>query len=696
MQVLLRGVKKGAATQIPSISRMTAILGCYQGARVYRADIDGLRGVAVISVIFHHYHVPGFCGGFVGVDVFFVISGFLIAAHIESEIAAGRFSLRAFYERRIRRIMPALFAMYALFLLLVSQVYFPPDFHFQARLAQYVIPFLANYAFYQNAGNYSGEFAAHIALLHTWSLAVEEQFYLLFPLLMIAISRFMRGGYRVVLWPVTLASFVLCVVGTYIESSAAFYLTPFRAWELLAGALLAVGRFAPPRAPRVRAGVGFLGLLLIAGADLFISDSTPYPGGWALIPCAGATAILYASCDRTVPVGKVLDNLAMRRIGLWSYSLYLFHWPLLVLAQYYAFDPLSVTQRCTLLALTFLLGALSWRYVELPFRGPGALLDRPTLYGIATASGVALLLVTVLLSRVSDPGRYSDRERALFPTYTADQTRCRNTSPEGTQTPACKLGDGSAPVEAILWGDSHALAMLPAVDAAYARHHQAVMFAQQGGCPPLLGVSVRDFSTAQSNHLSSWIDARGFGRTERCKRHSEAVLDWLVRNHIGTVILAAHWIAYTEDKHTRRLTDSENPENYSMLDNAAVFSRGLDRLLAALEREHVRVFLLDDAPQSIVDVPYALASAHRRNLDKEFRISRVAYEAQQHSATQIFARLQMRYGIRILEPQDLLCADGMCSVAHNDAPLYTDGEHLSELGAMISAPALEAIWDPRS
>ena len=674
---------------------MTTVLGREQGrVQVYRADIDGLRALAVLSVIFHHYLVPGFRGGFVGVDVFFVISGFLIAAHIESDIASFRFSLLAFYERRIRRIVPALFLMYALFLTLASVVYFPPDLHFETRLAAYVIPFLANYAFYQNAGAYSGEFAAHIALLHTWSLAVEEQFYLFFPLLMIGISRFMRGRYPAVLGSLALASFVLCVVGTYIEPSAAFFLAPFRAWELLAGALLAVGGFSPPGDVRVRSGVALLGLLLIASADLIFGNTTPYPGGWVLVPCAGALAILYASCDRAMSIGKVLDNPVMRRVGLWSYSLYLFHWPLLVLGEYYAFDPLSVSQRCSLLALTFLLGALSWRYVEQPFRGPRALLSRPTLYGLAAVSGVALVLATFVLHRAADPRHYSARERAQFPAYTADQTRCRNTSPEDdTHTASCKLGDQGALVAALLWGDSHALAIMPAVDAAYARHHESAMFAQQGGCPPLLGVHVREFSAAESNLSRPWIDAHRFDPSERCVRHTEAVLNWIDCNHIGTVILAAHWIAYTEDKHSRRLTDSQSPENYAMLDNAAVFERGLESLLAALEREHVRVFLMDDAPQSMVNVAYTLAAAQRLHLNREFRISRATYEAQQHSAAAIFARLQKRYEFRILKPQDFLCAGGMCSIAHNHAPLYSDDEHLSELGAMIAEPALEAIWE---
>jgi peptidoglycan/LPS O-acetylase OafA/YrhL len=660
---------------------------------VYRADIDGLRALAVLSVMFHHYLVPGFRGGFVGVDVFFVISGFLIAAHIEGDLAAQRFSLLAFYERRIRRILPALFLVVALFLVLAPRVYFPPDLHLQTLLTAYVIPFLANYAFYQNAGSYGGDLAGHIAMLHTWSLAVEEQFYLFFPLLMIGIARFTRGRYSAVLWFMALVSLVSCVVGTYIEPSAAFYLAPFRAWELLAGALLAVGRFSPPRDPRARAGVALSGLLLIAGADLLLTNNTPYPGAWAIVPGAGAVAVLYAACDRTMLVGNALDNPVMRRIGLWSYSLYLFHWPMLVLAQYYFLDPLSVTQRCILLASTFLFGALSWRYVEQPFRPPRALLSRPSLYAVAAASGAALLVATFVLHRTSDPRHYSAHERALFPSYTANQTRCRNTSPEDTHAPSCKLGDKNAPVKAILWGDSHALALLPPVDAAYARHHEAAIFAQTGGCPPLLGVHVRDFTPAGSDPFRSWIDGHGLGRSERCKRHSEAVLNWIAGNHIETVILAAHWIAYTEGKHSRRLTDFQSPENYSTLDNAAVFARGLDSLLAALERAHVRIFLVDDAPQSIVNVPYALAAAQRLHLDRDFRISRADYEEQQLSAAAVFARLQKRYGFRILKPQDLLCAGGMCAIARMEAPLYTDGEHLSELGAMISAPALEAIWD---
>jgi peptidoglycan/LPS O-acetylase OafA/YrhL len=156
----------------------------------YRRDIDGLRAAAVLSVLFYHAHIPGFGGGFSGVDVFFVISGFLIGGHIGDEIGAGRFSLLAFYERRIRRILPALFFMYAVVLLATRTILFPPDLARFTKVGLFVIPFLANFRIFKTLGEYSGAYAQDSPLLHTWSLAVEEQFYLLFPLVMLAISRF--------------------------------------------------------------------------------------------------------------------------------------------------------------------------------------------------------------------------------------------------------------------------------------------------------------------------------------------------------------------------------------------------------------------------------------------------------------------------------------------------------------------------
>ena len=672
------------------VSRLEHAVGA---ARPYRADIDGLRAVAVLSVIFHHYWVPGFGGGFVGVDVFFVISGFLIAEHIDSDLGKGRFSLLAFYERRIRRILPAFFLMYALTLLAICVIQIPRDLHSTLVMAVRVIPFLANVAFFRNAGEYGGEFASHIPLLHTWSLAVEEQFYLVFPLLMLAISRGTVRSRVTFLAILSLLSFAACVVVVRAVPSAAFYLTPYRAWELLAGALLAVTRLPAPRDPRVRGGIAASGLLLILTADFFFSYAIPHPSELTLLPCAGALAIIYAGADSTTAAGRVLGNPLMRRIGWWSYSLYLYHWPLLVLTKYCSLDPLSAATRALLIALTFLLGWLSWRYVEQPFRRPTALLGRPAVYVLASAVGAVLMMATLVARHFTDPIRFSEQQRTQSAADTLVEVRCRNTSPGNSDRPTCKLGDPAAPVDAVLWGDSHALALLPAFDAAYARHHQAMMLAQHGGCPALLHVFVDNTFPAESDLLVSWLDSLGWWRGGRCFRDTSSTLDWIIQQHIGTVILAGHWTAYTEGHLGVRLTDSESPHNYSLRDNAEVFSRGLGRLLATLDRAGIRVFIVDDAPEIPVDLPYALAVAQRFGVHRDFRISLAEYDQQQHSATDIFARLQQRYGFRILRPQDSLCAEGLCAVTRNDMPLYFDEEHLSPLGALVAAPALEAIWN---
>ncbi len=677
--------------------RNAAPVAVHQGsAPDYRPAIDGLRAIAVLLVILYHYGVPGFHGGFVGVDVFFVISGFLIASRIDSDIRSGRFSLLTFFERRIRRIVPALFAMYALVLLAGELVLFPPDLRFLTRIGVYVIPFLANYGLYQNAGAYGGQFANQIVLLHTWSLAVEEQFYILFPLLMIAIVSVFRRRYAAVLWPLTLVSLAACIVAVRVSPTAAFYLAPFRAWELLGGALLALGKFSSLPAAGLRTGALLTGLALIGAADLLLSTANPYPGELTLVPCVGTGLILYAARNRIGLADTLLGNAIVRRIGQWSYSLYLYHWPLLLLVQYYAFDPLTIFRRCVLLAATFLMGALSWRYVEQPFRGPNAWLDRPKLFAVATAFGVALIGATYFIHRASDPRLYDNLERIRFPSNTAEQVRCSGTSPELTTLPPCILGDISAPINTVVWGDSHATAVLPATNIAYARHHEAAMLAEIGGCSPLVAVYVRDPTPGQSAAVRSWMDATGIGNGVKCQQHNDAVLNWIIQHRIATVILAGHWIANTEEQFSRVLTDAESPDDDSGRDNAEVFARGIERLLAVLQREHARVFVLDDVPGYVLSVPYELASARRLELNRELGISQTNYVAQQRSATQVFTRLQRQYRLHMLRPQDILCASGRCAIARGEAPFYVDGEHLSPTGALTIEPIFEAIFDPLS
>ena len=664
----------------------------------YRRDIDGLRALAIISVVFYHYGVPGFGGGFTGVDIFFVISGFLIGGHIAAEIDAGRFSLVAFYERRIRRIFPALYAMFAVVLFLAVFVLFPPDLALFGQLAPYVIPFAANVELYRSTGAYGGEFTNHIVLLHTWSLAVEEQFYLFFPLLMIAIARYFGHRYTAVLTSIALLSLCACVVAARVAPLADFYLAPFRAWELLLGALVAVRAPSPPKRTLSRNLLAVAGLALMSIAAVFLNASAPFPSELALAPCIGCALVIIGKCDGRTGAGKILANPVMRWIGLRSYSIYLIHWPLWVLAQYYAFDPLSYRQRAVLLVAVLGLAELSWRCVEQPFRGRHGLFRRPVLLSTATGVGSMLLIAALGLRAFTEsPGAMSAERRAIFPDFKATETRCPAGSPNGARF--CILGDRSVAPSTILWGDSHALAMLPAVDTAFAAHREAIVLTWLGACLPLPGVSTRTPHQADLAIIFSALMKAGVGRSAACARHTERVLDWLGSHHITTVILAGYWNYYLDPRFQRLLTDDDSPGNPTLRDNPAVFKRGIARLLLALRSRHIRVFVLNDAPEIDVPVPfeplgvpYALASAIRLGDNREFGITRDAYDRQQKNATEAFASLQHKYAFTILRTQDPLCAGGFCVAARLHTSLYADDQHLSTAGAIVARSALQPIW----
>jgi hypothetical protein len=332
--------------------------------------------------------------------------------------------------------------------------------------------------------------------------------------------------------------------------------------------------------------------------------------------------------------------------------------------------------------------------VEQPFRGPHALLNRRSLYAVSAASGIALIGITLAIYHAADPRRYDSAQRRLFPSDVAMQLNCKETLPEAVQRPACMLGDPAAPVSAVLWGDSHATAVLPGANAAFLHHQQAAVFAEGDGCPALLGVYIRARAPGQSAALRSWMDAVGLGHGGSCKRRNDAVLDWVIKQHIATVILGGHWIANTEERLLSVLTDAESPDNGGS-QNAQVFARGLGRLLAVLQQAHVRVFLLDDAPENPLSVPYELASAQRLALHRELGITRAQYDAQQRSAIHVFMQLQQQYGLRVLQPQDLLCGSGHCAIARDDASFYTDREHLSPAGAMAIEPVFEPVFAPQ-
>ena len=337
-------------------------------ASAYRPDIDGLRAVAVLAVVLFHADAAVLPGGFVGVDVFFVVSGFLIARLIEAECMAGVFSFAGFYERRIRRLIPALAVVFAVSTGLALALLSPSQLeHFAGSLL--AANLLGANIFFWRTSDYFAVAAEWQPLLHTWSLSVEEQFYLLFPLALVTLRRFGRRNLLAVLCAVACVSLAAAVWGAVQAPVAAFYLLPTRAWELVLGALIALAPLPRSRRRAGREATALTGLALIAAATLGVTGPAAAPLAAILLAAAGTALLVHAGGCGGHSVATMLAAPPLVALGLASYSLYLWHWPLLVFARHAAATrdlPPATTAAVVGLALLLALG--SWRWVERPFR----------------------------------------------------------------------------------------------------------------------------------------------------------------------------------------------------------------------------------------------------------------------------------------------------------------------------------------
>ena len=451
----------------------------------HRADIDGLRAIAVVPVVLFHAGVSQVSGGFVGVDIFFVISGYLITSLILGEMAEGRFSLAGFYERRIRRIFPALFAVLAVCVVLAGSLFMPRELqHFDQSLLAATF-FVSNIYFYATTGYFAAQ-PDSLPLLHTWSLSIEEQFYIVFPLLLSVALGF---GRRVWVWLIAalfLLSLAASIWVTRVNPDAAFYLAPMRVWELMLGALLAARMLPRIKSQAVREMLALAGVALIAYAVFRFSPATPFPGSAALIPCLGAALVIYAGeDDGTSIAAKVLSLWPLVFVGLISYSLYLWHWPLLVFARYWTITPLTGWQSSAIVIASFVLAALSWRYIEQPFRGKrSAIPRRPLLASAATAMGLAVAF-GVATASTGWPTRFSPEIVAVYSdarSVADDRMLATCKTQRGKD---CVLGAPVPPNYAV-WGDSHAAVLAPAIASMAERHGKSVQLHLHTGCPPVI------------------------------------------------------------------------------------------------------------------------------------------------------------------------------------------------------------------
>ncbi|MGB8365037.1 MAG: acyltransferase family protein [Rhizomicrobium sp.] len=648
----------------PQSSRLTP----RNGGLAYRPEIDGLRALAILPVLLFHFHVRAFRGGFVGVDVFFVISGYLITQLIQAERAARRFSITHFYERRVRRIFPALFAMLTVVTIAAAFILFPVDFVRYGKSLLATAAFGSNFEFWRETG-YFDVIAEEKPLLHLWSIAVEEQFYLLFPAILLAVGRGSRRRIIATVGAIFAASFAFSVWGVGHAPSATFYLLPGRAWELMLGALLALGAVPGIASRTVREILAVCGVGAIAFAIFAFSADTAFPGPAALIPCLGAGLVIYGTSGGAMAAATILGTRPMVFVGRISYSLYLWHWPLIVFARYLDFRDPPPAQTALLIALSFGLAILSWAVIEQPFRGTRMHIARPRLFaGGAAAMGLCAALALLVVMSNGLPGRLRPDLRAILAEENDHEARidtCFGLDADDVRAGRlCRIGFLGGTPSFLLWGDSHADAVLPAVAEVAAREGRTGLFAGGRSCPPLL-----DVTTPQPE----------------CRAFNASVMALAARPDIREVILEARWAKYAEGT-----TYGYEPEGHVVLidggrddmadaGNHAVFARGLERTVKALAGK--KVVIVASVPEIGWPVPAVLARQKLAAKARIFPPSADAYLDRQKFVLATLARLRRDDGVSVVYPHKVLCRSGSCEVARDGIPLYRDEHHLSVFGA---------------
>ncbi|MGO4685251.1 acyltransferase family protein [Hyphomicrobium sp. 2TAF46] len=626
---------------------------------LYRRDLDGLRGIAVAVVVAYHLDLPIAPGGFVGVDVFFVLSGFLITSLIAAELKAGAFSVVSFYDRRIRRIVPALVFVCACAAVLAYMFLLPGELkQFASSLIATALS-VSNFWCLLHSG-YFDHAAGTQPLFHTWSLGVEEQFYIVFPLLLMAAFKWRRDRVGVIIWLLLAASLLLSVVRLDAHPQSTFFLLPTRAWELLAGSVIAMG-LVPKPASRLESDAAVaLGLLAIAIAVFSYTSKTPFPGLAALLPCVGAALVIWGGQGENTPGRLLLTARPLVFLGLISYSLYLWHWPLIVFANLLNVEAPTGLQKTAVAGTSIALAALTWRFIEQPFRRRGAEgFSRPAILwsgGLSLGALVAASLVLHLGHGM--PGRFSqqvldlaDAEHDSSPL----REKCHfDGTAKGNYEDTCVLGE-AVPPKTIVYGDSHGVEFSAVLGSLAKTRSESVRQITASACPP-----AADFS----------LPTR-----KECGRYNAAMLAKLVTLNPATIIIAANSSAWS----------TEMPGQYW---------QGLRNSLTALSRAGHRLIVLGPIPHlpNHMQAPAAIARWTGRGHDPaDFKFSQ---DDRFHDVDANLRSIASDVNATYVPLAPALCKDEWCSAYIEDAVLYYDDNHLSVRGAGIIAKKLLAplLW----
>lgn len=634
----------------------------------FRGDINGLRAIAVISVVLFHFGISGFSGGFIGVDIFFVISGFLMTAIITKGISGDNFSFLGFYLARARRIIPALFIL-TIVLLIIGWFYLSPnDYTRLARETDRALLFLSNSYYFKRSGYFDPDSHERL-LLHTWSLSVEWQFYIIYPIILFSISKVNRKLLPVSIVILFLVSFLYSVIKSYQDPTYAFYMIPSRAWEMLLGGIvfyLSLYKISNNKLYFLH----YLGAVLIV-LSVFIYDSaTVWPGIPALLPTIGTALIIYAGKD-----SLFTSNYIFKKLGEWSYSIYLWHWPLAVFV--FIFD---ISQgfyiSLSLISLSVFLGAISYYVVENPTRKYLTAASIPTVIALIV---IPLACVFVVVKNIRDEKgmieRLPDNVYSVFEqannTYKIMDNCHDNRSAGGD----CSYGNGNLGV--IVLGDSHGMSLVGSVVEVFSG--SKVLDWTHSGCPTIRNV----LSTDKNN--------------SRCSDFLMPRLDSLSKYNRVPVIISnrysAHFLGNNENTTNTQKPNLYINEPYSKYSDDYIdeMYNGYVETLCRISETNP-VYLFKPTPELKLNVPEVMGrSLLLGNNEKRIYISLSEYRERNSMALRMLEEVSEQCGITLVDPVPYLCDKNNCYGDLDGIPTYYDDDHLSMRGSDLLKPIFEKI-----
>ncbi len=629
--------------------------------------------IAVLAVVLYHFGFPGLAGGFVGVDVFFVISGFLIGGILWRDFEAnGRLNLSRFYIRRVKRLAPAYFAMAGATALAAWVILLPFEFREFGKSLIAATVYLSNILFYRGAGYF--DIASELKpLLHTWSLSVEEQFYIVVPL-MILLLKFSPRAVLGAMIVGFVASLVACVLITPHSQTATFYLFPFRAWELLAGVLLAVTGHRRGADWDIAPWASFAGLTMVLCGIALIQPGEGFPGWQATLPVLG-TVLLLANGRNDNAVNRALSMRGPVFIGMISYSLYLWHWPVLILSTYWRGGYAGLYEAAAWMGLAFGLAILSWRFVERPVRELEGIRGRAVLIWLAIPTTAALAFGALAYIKDGLPGRFAPHVRphiAASAAFLQDWSRCYRPAEGDFQgVEICPIGSEGAP-KVLVWGDSHVRAFREGLNLAALEQGTPGWIIWHAGCAPLFDIDKRESYATRAQDAA-------------CRRDNDQIRKGLASlTGVSRVLLIGRWSYYAEGRGIG--VDEDNTIALSGLggsNNAQVLNRAIPPTVAELRRHFDEVHVLRQVPEvpgyDSRDAARDLAHGRRA---APFTVARADLTARIARSEAPWKGEEEAGSIRWIDTHETLCDGDTCGVIQNGESWYFDNNHINNIGAV--------------